>query len=233
MFRGVLRKDMKKNIIIGQYNSKEYPLKRYYYNDIPKHILDVINELVGANDCLVRGGLAYIFITGNTEYLLKDIDLLAAKESTDGIIETLSCADIVYLNKNTFGKDVITAFWRHNDGYFKIDVLIKESLLECGCEEYNVSDVKWKTIPVEYLLENRLEKIAQKIQRGHDDAKTSNHYRVANSLLDYIFDNDIVIDNNRKKRIRDLLNNIRQVLKIILTDEQTTEFIAKICTLVD
>ena len=115
-------------VIEKQYNSSNYPLMLFQWNDLPNYIVRVIEELNALNKVIIRGGLAYILLTKDFVYPLKDIDFIADYSSKRDIIKVLQVADIIYLNKNRFGDDVITAFWNIKDKYIKLDVLLCKNI---------------------------------------------------------------------------------------------------------
>lgn len=130
------------NVITGQYSSDDYTLKRFFMNEIPNEIRKVIRNLIDEADCILRGGMAYVCITEDMGYQLKDIDLLGKSEKKELMLMLLGEADVVYLNKNSFAQDVISAFWREEDGYYKIDILLVEGLPEYSFCEYDGLDRK-------------------------------------------------------------------------------------------
>ena len=99
-----------KNVIYGQYDSNFYPLKRFYEPEIPNRVRKVLLELSQKELAVFRGGLAFVFLLNEKEYLLKDLDMLGYAENKDDILACLGDSDVIYVNKNTFGDNVITAF---------------------------------------------------------------------------------------------------------------------------
>jgi len=49
------------NVIYGQYDSQQYPLKRFYYRQLPSEINDVLMQLCQKELAVFRGGLAFVF----------------------------------------------------------------------------------------------------------------------------------------------------------------------------
>ena len=103
------------NVICGQYDSNNYSLKRFYEYEIPNVIREILLELSHKELAVFRGGLAFVILLKEKEYLLKDLDMIAYAENKDDILACLGDADVVYINKNTFGDTVITAFWKVDD----------------------------------------------------------------------------------------------------------------------
>lgn len=100
-------------IIMGQYNGDNYQLTRFYENEIPGYIFKAIVQLVKNENVIIRGGLSYVLLFERENYILKDIDLLALNGNVDKLVPYFYSADIVYINKNTHGECVITAFWKN------------------------------------------------------------------------------------------------------------------------
>lgn len=67
-------------IVTKQYDGKAFPLHQCFMREIPAYIIKTAYELSDLRLALFRGGLAFIFITGDTSYPLKDLDLLAEKD---------------------------------------------------------------------------------------------------------------------------------------------------------
>lgn len=175
------------NVICGQYDSNNYPLKRFYEYEIPNVIREILLELSYKELAVFRGGLAFVFLLNEKEYLLKDLDMIAYVENKDGILACLRDADVVYINKNTFGDTVITAFWKVDDEFFKLDVLLCNEMPSV-CEK-NINGKKCYVVTASYVWRNRIEKIAEKEIRIHDDKKTLNHFNVAKKLSQYLIEN--------------------------------------------
>lgn len=174
-------------VIYGQYVSGKYPLKKFYLTDLPRKIGDVLYKLGQMESVAFRGGLAFIFLTNANNYLLKDLDMLALDSEKESILDVITTADIVFVNKNTFGDTVLTAFWQENEEYFKLDILLCSELP--GICEKVVVGKKMNVVSASYIWRNKIEKIAEKEIRGHDDRKTLNHYRVASKMSKYLLRN--------------------------------------------
>ena len=84
-------------VIEKQYNSSNYPLMLFQWNDLSNDIVRVIEELNALNKVIIRGGLAYILLTKDFGYPLKDIDFIADYSSKRDIIKVLQVADIIYV----------------------------------------------------------------------------------------------------------------------------------------
>lgn len=176
----------------GQYLSDQYPLKKFYIDSIPQHIMQILRSILLFNVAL-RGGVAYALHCNNKKYELKDIDALALKDDANILIKKLSdSADEVFLNHNYAGEDVITAFWKHKEEYYKLDILLVKEI-------YNTVYLTWedmsvKCVPIEFIWYDRIRKIAERNIRNHPPKKTLKHYKVVKDLSlqmlkmnDYIF----------------------------------------------
>ena len=87
-------------LIYGQYDEKNYPLKRYYANEIPPKIMKCIWKLSNTKNAIVRGGLAFIFLFNKNDYKLKDMDMLSFINDEKVFIKILDEAEDIYINKN-------------------------------------------------------------------------------------------------------------------------------------
>ena len=210
-------------VIYGQYDSNEYTLKRFYESQLPKTIRDVMMKLNQNNLAVFRGGLAFVYLLNEREYLLKDLDMIARTQSLKKILEYLVDSDIVYVNKNTFGDTVITAFWGNIDDYYKLDILLSE---EMPCVYEKIIDGKvLHIVTPSYLWRNRIEKIAEKTIRKHDDKKTLNHYYVANALGKYLYKNRLELDENDVDAVRKKLYAVQEILSRLLPKMDVEEFV--------
>ncbi|RGZ63635.1 hypothetical protein DW979_12475 [Eubacterium sp. AM49-13BH] len=72
-------------VIYGQYDSNEYTLKRFYESQLPKTIRDVMMKLNQNNLAVFRGGLAFVYLLNEREYLLKDLDMIARTQRKENI----------------------------------------------------------------------------------------------------------------------------------------------------
>lgn len=210
-------------VIYGQYDSNEYTLKRFYESELPQTIKDVMMKLNHKNLAVFRGGLAFVYLLDEREYLLKDLDMIARTQSLEKIISYLVDSDIVYVNKNTFGDSVITAFWKNIDDYYKLDILLSEEMPHV-CEK-NIDGEVLHIVTPSYLWRNRIEKIAEKTIRKHDDKKTLNHYHVATSLGQYIYKNRIELDEKDVDVVRKKLYAVQEILSKLLPKMEVEEFI--------
>lgn len=211
------------NVIYGQYDANEYPLKRYYIAEIPNKIKDVLYELSFSRTAIVRGGLAYVLLLNESGYLLKDMDMLALNDDKDRVIEILSVADSVYVNKNTFGDTVVTAFWNENNQYYKLDVLLGDNLPDVY--EKEMEDKYVRVVSPSYIWKNRIEKIAEKKKRNHDNNKTLNHYNVATKLSEYLIERKEEICNKDVDVVNLKLDEVENVLLNLITKEEVNDFI--------
>lgn len=209
-------------IIFGQYDSNEYPLKRYFYEEVPDKIKDLLVNLNLDDLAIFRGGLAFIFLLDEKEYMLKDLDMLALKLNLDRIVQRLSCADIVYVNHNTVGDMVVTAFWKTEHGFYKLDILLCDEMPPVSVCLYD--GIKRKTISVSYLWRNRIEKIAEKEQRKHSIKKTLNHYRVACKLNEYLLKHTAEINFDDSKTVKMKRKAAETVLKTLIPEQDMTSF---------
>ena len=207
-------------VTYGQYNDQEYILNRFYFHDIPKNILDSIRKLCGETKCALRGGMAYIFLVKDYSYMLKDIDLLGEKSEVEKMLQMLGGADHIFVNKNTFNQDVITAFWKSEEDYYKLDILLDDDfslyeIIECN---------DFKTVTADYLWKNRLEKIVQKEIRRHSNDKTRNHYYVALNLAEYLINCDGYKYSVDSIEVKTLLLGVREVLVDLVNDDDLDKF---------
>ena len=213
---------MSENVTYGQYNDQEYVLTRFHFDEIPMNIMDSIRNLCEKSKCALRGGMAYIYLIKDYSYMLKDIDLLGEKSDIDKILHILGGADHIFVNKNTFNQDVITAFWKSEEDYYKIDVLLVDDfsfyeIIECN---------GFKTVTADYLWKNRLEKIVQKEIRHHSDDKTRNHFYVASNLAEYLVDCDGYKYSVDSLEVKTLLLHIREVLADLMNEDDLEKFMA-------
>lgn len=200
-------------IIYGQYDQNKYPLKRFYFSELPLEINDVLYKLNQMKLAIFRGGLAFVFLMNANNYLLKDLDMIALDIKKENILDILVVADILYINKNTFGDFVLTAFWKDGKKYIKLDILLCNKLPSI-CEK-NINGKKLSIVSISYIWRNRLEKIAEKNLRKHSDEKTLNHYKVANELSKYllhhkeeIFKVDIEVVSSKLLILKEVLSNL-------------------------
>lgn len=181
-------------IIFSQYKESDFPLKKYYYYEIKNEILKLLFDFNKQQKIIFRGGIAYIFLLNKIEYLLKDIDVFLLENYKEDLIENLKNigADYIYLNKNKFGKEVITSFWNSNNKYYKVDFLLCNKFPKIN--ELIFNNLKLYTVSVSYIWRDRLIKIAEKAKREHSDLKTKNHYEVVLNLSQYLIENKCKID---------------------------------------
>ena len=94
-------------IIWGQYDAADYPLKHFFYNEIPENIKGILIKMCERKLAVFRGGIAFIFLLSKTDYQLKDLDMLATIDNRDAIIDVLSESDIVYVSPSLTGCPLI------------------------------------------------------------------------------------------------------------------------------
>lgn len=210
-------------LIYGQYDGKLYPLKKYYIVDIPVKIMDCIWKISNSKIAIIRGGLSFILLFGRVDYQLKDIDMITSETDERKVISFLDKADRVYVNKNSFDEVVVTAFWKLDKDYIKIDILMGQPIDDIKKCEWN--NKEYLSITPSFLWMNRMCKIDEKIQRKHDDNKTINHYQVARYICKYMLKNNIVPNNNYLVAVNKKLSNINKVLSKIIDDVDVKEFI--------
>lgn len=212
-------------VIEGQYNGNSYPLARYVVSDIPKNIMTVINKISEDQLGIVRGGLAFVFMLNCSDYVLKDIDMVALVEDKNQLLEYVTGADEVYLNKNSFGSDVITAFWRENEAFYKLDILLCDKLPKSECHVWD--STTWNTVTASFLWMNRICKIAEKKQRHHNDEKTLNHYRVANAISDYLLNKNILLEQQHINTVISKIPEATEVLGQLISSKEIKLFFEK------
>lgn len=213
-------------IIYGQYNATEFPLKHFCYREIPEHIGNQLFDLNRNRLAYFRGGLSYIFLTGNEEYQLKDFDMFSLAKNRNAIFDSLNDADVIFVNRNTFGETVVTAFWRVSTEFYKLDILLTKELLPLTEVDFKGRSIL--TVSVQYIWKNRLEKIAEKKIRNHDDKKTLNHYKVAFDLTDYIIRDKIDVSKRDIENIKTRRSEIESTLKLLIASEQLQEFMSRL-----
>ena len=210
-------------LIYGQYDEKKYPLKRYYANEIPPKIMKCIWKLSNTKNAIVRGGLAFIFLFKKNDYKLKDIDMLSSIDNEKVFIKILNEPEVIYINKNTFNEKVITVFWKSKNEYFKLDILMNQKI-------NNITNCNWNnkeyfTIDVSFLWMNRMCKIAEKIQRKHNDQKTINHYEIVKYMCENMLNNNMKLNSEDITIVNQKLETVENTLNKIIGSEKTKEFI--------
>lgn len=209
-------------LIYGQYDSNEYSLKRFYVSELPDTIHEVMMKLNQDKLAVFRGGLAFVYLLDEKEYLLKDLDMVSSPYDLEKILPYLKDSDIVYVNKNTFGDSVITAFWNQEDDYYKLDILLSEEMPSICVK--NIGGKELHIVAPSYLWRNRIEKIAEKTIRKHDDKKTLNHYCVASALGQFLNINRIELEEKNVNVVRNKLLDVQEVLSKLLSKEELDEF---------
>ena len=209
-------------VIYGQYDSEKYTLKRFYEDELPHKIKGVMMKLNQDRIAVFRGGLAFVYLLNKSDYLLKDLDMVAQAYNLEKILKYLKDSDIIYVNKNTFGNSVITVFWSNKDDYYKLDILLCEEMPSV-CQK-NIDNKILYIVAPSYLWRNRIEKIAEKEIRKHDDRKTLNHFAVASDLGQYLYINKNAVEENDINIVRMKLKDAKDVLSKLLTEEEVEEF---------
>lgn len=212
-------------IINGQYDRADFTLKRFYITEAPSYIKDIVLKLNQIDRVLVRGGLAYIAITGDKSYQLEDIDMLSPFSNKEALISVLDgSADRIYINSNTFGERVITAFWKSGVEFFKTDILLSDDETEsvlCRLDRQCL-----KTVSPVFLWKNRIAKIGEKEIRKHRDSKTISHFRVAYRLAEYMIKAHIVLSVEDIQVAEANLQKAKKVLGSLIDSCQLEQFMA-------
>lgn len=212
-----------KNMICGQYDAIKYPLKRFYEHELPNAIRETLLELAYKELAVFRGGLAFVFLLNEKDYLLKDLDMIAYADRKDAVLVCLKDADVIYINKNNFGDTVVTAFWKTNDEYFKLDILLCNEMPSI-CE-MNIYGKRCYVVTASYVWKNRIEKIAEKEVRMHDDKKTLNHFKVAKKLSQYLIENKDAIYKEDIMAVKISLPEVQRVLSKLVETTDLQQFI--------
>lgn len=168
-----------------QYLAERYPLHEFSVENIPDQISHSIAELSARTGALIRGGLCYYLHTHDDSYLLKDIDMIALASIQEQALHILhKSSNEIYVNHNHVMKTVITAFWSTEKQYFKLDLLLSEKIPSSVEIQWNSKNMM--CVPLDYILIDRLSKIAEREVRAHLIKKTLNHYSVVNKIADYM-----------------------------------------------
>lgn len=212
------------SVIWGQYTSADYPLKHFFYNEIPEKIKTVLKKLCESKLAVFRGGIAFVCLLNKTGYELKDLDMLSTNDNCDAVIDILKESDIVYVNKNSFEETVITAFWKDDKEFFKLDVLINNKLPK-------LTSIVWESntiysVSASYIWRNRLEKIAEKEIRCHDEKKTKNHYNVVMDISNHLSENRFKIFDEDAVVVEKILSEVEFVLMGVISKSEVIDFIA-------
>lgn len=211
------------------YNHTNYPLQRYYYTDIPCSILEVIKKLNKEFELIVRGGLSYILITNDFSYELKDIDLAMKDIESEKIYHSImNDADEIFFNKNTFGDNMLTLFWKKEEGYYKLDILLVDKMPNYITVEFEIADTKIKVMSAVDLWFNRICKISEKTLRKHSNEKTLNHYKIVMCLAQFLLKADRIgaffINDFEIKKVQEKYSDSIVVLSELLTSSELAEY---------
>lgn len=172
------------------YDRNAYPLKTFYYHTMPLKMVEALKHLQAHFDVVIRGGLAYVIASEDRLYPLRDIDLaLEMKQKEALLLEATSLCDEVYLNKNTFGDDVVTLFWAFGEEYYKLDILLVETLPTGRPVFIEIFQAEFKIMDLTDIFYNRICKIAEKDLRNYTDEKVMRHFQVVSKLNQYFIDN--------------------------------------------
>lgn len=216
-------------LIHNYYDKSNYPLQYFHYRYMPKAIKNTIEKLNNKFDLIIRGGLSYILLTNDYNYSLKDIDLAMKVVDTEAIFEEIKEeAEQVYYNKNTFGNDVLTLFWKAEKNYFKIDILLVEQMPNNVIKKFNLIDKSIKVMDSIELWFNRISKVAEKKLRGHSDQKTLHHYRVVLKLSEFLLEEEKIrsnlIDSLSLKKVNNKVSDSISVLNNFLNPTELEEY---------
>lgn len=218
-------------IVYGQYDSTRYPLAKFKIHKIPENILNVMQDLNQHNLAIYRGGVGYIFLLSEEDYLLKDLDMIALETQAKEVLNKVSVADEVYINKNSFGQTVITAFWKAGEFYYKLDILMLRTLPKTIMCEYDKIEIR--TVTASYLWSNRISKIAEKNIRNHTDFKTNNHYIVAKKISEYLIKNPTKVDIDDINNVAKKMIDMESVLSRVIGSKRTSEFVKLLNIILD
>jgi len=211
-------------IVKGQYDCTAYPLKRYTITEIPMYIWKILLGTQEKSNAVIRGGLAYILLSSDMNYILKDIDLLCKESEAERIVENFSVsADVVYINKNTFQESVITAFFSdHHGTYYKIDILMLKEMLSLNTVKWNVYTLS--VIGIVELWCDRVKKISQNKLRRHSREKTLNHINVLENITLAIRHRDDLVSPYSRKELYKVTNNAIEVVKDFVSPDKGVVF---------
>lgn len=209
-------------LIYGQYEAGDYPLKQFFYRELPIKIKNVLFALASSELAIIRGGLAYMILLEDKDYCFKDLDMLASEKDQEKILSLLIDADVVYVNYNTFGDRVISAFWKCEKEYYKLDILIGTTMPHL-CKKILEQNVVSVVLP-SFLWENRIRKIAEKKVRHHEEQKTKHHYAVALAISEYLLihrEECLVTDI---ELVCELLPKVEAVLSSLISETELRTF---------
>jgi len=149
--------------------------------------------------------------------------MFSLENNMDDILIVLAGAESVFVNKNTFGDSVITAFWKTENEYYKLDTLLCRELPSLSKRSFDGKELI--VVSASYIWSNRIEKIAEKEIRNHDDKKTLNHYKVARTISNYLADHKEEVYEIDSKRVESKLEATQTVLSILIEEKDLKEFI--------
>jgi hypothetical protein len=181
-------------IKFSEYDSLSYPLYVNKLNDLPEYMIEFIMLLNDAFDIVIRGGMAYVAISKEHSYGLKDIDLAVAFEDKERLLSLLNKNGYKgYLNHNAFGKEVITIFWKCDERFNKVDILMVERLPDYRIKTLEGFNGKFKVMEPACLMIDRISKIAEWEKRNHNLEKTAKHIAVVIELSRLILNDEVEI----------------------------------------
>lgn len=177
------------------YSATDYPLAPFNLENLPPEMAKVLNFLNTENNYCIRGGAAYLLLTGCSD-VLTDLDILAPIKSKYGLIESITkFAYEFYLNKNTNNQDVLTLFWPTKCNYFKLDILFSDLMPD---SEYRIMKIAGKEnfVPVvsgPWLWANKLQKISRKYPYKKIPTKIYNHAQIVIDLGKWLLRSERII----------------------------------------
>ncbi len=177
------------------YAATDYILAPFILEDLPAPIAKVIEFLNPEYDYCIRGGAAYLLLTGRSE-VLTDLDILAPLKQRDYLIESIAwLAQEAFLNKNTSNQDVLTLFWSAGCDYYKIDILFSDSLPDTEQRTLHIAGKKF-SVPVvtgPWLWATKLQKVGR-LQSGKTlSPKSCRHAQVVVDLGEWLLKSKNVI----------------------------------------
>ena len=80
-------------------------------------------------------------------------------------------------------------------------------------------------VSASYIWRNRIEKIAEKKKRCHDEKKTRNHYSVAMAISNYLKENSNEIFDEDAEIVEKRLSEAETVLMEIVSENEVNKFV--------
>ena len=212
---------------VSNYDHRNYPLCRFAIDSIPDELRALIDQLNQRFAIGVRGGLAYVFQTGDIAYQLKDIDLFVRGSEEPALLaylQQLPMSTDIFINHSLSGNRVITMFCGKGP-FYKIDMLQVASIRHCQRLQAVPFKQPLSVASAAYIWNNRLLKIGERHQRQLDDVKTLNHYRVLRALRPYVTAQSLNLFTITSTRI----DAACDILKPLLTVEELQTLRAELC----